>query len=414
MKNTFLLFLLLSFATDHLNAQFNFTTYGVPDGLPDMACRGIAVDSMGTLWVGTQGGVAKWNGNGFDHVPIDDGVEFPYVNTIKVAPDGNIWVGYLSLGDELGLSVIDPDGNLLLHADSVLRGEPGTWVHDIEFGPDGLVYIAIHDGIVTYDGNEWELEKISSTGFPANPSDILFDEDGTLWVGTIIGLAHQKDINQWDYYFTFNSGIVHDHVTTLEKAPDGRLWIGMGAGLSIFDGANFENYTVDDGLPNDRIRDIAFDETGRAWIMTDDGFSIFDNNTFQNYETYKHPSIEDRINDVLLHPTQGIWLTTSQGAVQVETDMTSTNELLQRRIEQISIYPVPATDYLNLAWENDGPAAVQSILLFDMNGRTVQRMDVHATQSELTMQLNSMVAGPYVLNIIWNDGSHHSLQLVKQ
>jgi len=416
MKNTIIaiissLVFLLS-AIGPLNAQYNFITFDENNGLPDTYARGIAVDSMGTLWVGTQNGVAKWNGSSFEHVPIDDGVDMPFVNVLEVAPDGNIWIGYLSFGDELGISVIDPEGNLLMHADSVLRGEPGTWVNEIEFGPDGLVYIGIQEGMVIYDGVEWILEEPSSTGFPSAPFAILFEEVESMWFGTFFGLAHQFNDGSWEYFFSLNTGLVDDNIRTMEFGPDGNLWIGTDDGLSIFDGQNFENYIMNNGLPSNFIRDIAFDEMGRTWLTTDDGFSIFDGTGFQNFETYEHQFIENQIEDVLIHPTLGTWLCTREGAVKVEMGTTPVFEVPQDWIEEVKVFPVPAIDHVNIRWENDEMGKMKSVNLMDAHGRRIRKIIFDDYRNDLTIDLSAISSGTYFLSFEM-EGGYFSKRIIR-
>ncbi len=405
MKNIITSILLAILAFGQTNAQYDFTTFDESDGLPDKTCRGLAVDDSGTLWIGTQEGLAKWDGTNFTAVPVEDGVTSPFVNVVKIDPDGNIWIGYLNVGSEAGLSVIDTEGNLLLHADSLLRGEPGTWVNDIEFGPDGLTYVAIGEGIAIYDGIDWSLETPTAANFSAAPVwDIEFAPNGSMWVGTFFGLAHLQANGQWEHFFTLNTDLIDDDVRMLTFGSDGRLWIGTHGGLSIFDGQNFENYWITEGLPNEFVRDIAFDEMGRAWLMTNDGFSIFDGEQFQNFETYEHPSIENKIENVVIHPTVGIWLATGQGLVSVQESVSAIGDPYAFELGMLDVFPVPANGFVRVRWEAELQGELQALSLISPHGKLLQRLSIEAGQSETQLDLTNLSAGQYWLRFETREG----------
>jgi ligand-binding sensor domain-containing protein len=406
MKNIFISIFFTFYTYSQICAQYEFTTFGESEGLPNKNCRGIAIDSSGTLWAGTQEGVAKWDGSEFVHVPINDGVTTPFVKTIQVAPDGNIWVGYLTIADELGLSVIDPDGNLILHVDSVLSGQSGTRVNDIEFGPDGLVYVAHTDGVSTFDGQEWQLETASTTNFAAAPIwDIEFAKDGSVWMATIFGLAHKKLDGTWEHFYSLSTDLIYDDVRTLEFGPDDRLWIGTSRGLSIYDGQGFENYWVTEGLPDEFIRDIAFDETGLAWLATDDGFSIFNGEEFQNFKTYVHPTINDKIENVIIDPTVGTWLTTREGMVKVETAVSALHHPVEIASESIKVFPLPAQNYVQVQWEAEKMGEVQRIQLVSDNGSLVRQFEIEPGQDEIRLDLQGLISGEYWLRFETGSGT---------
>ncbi|MEM9919190.1 MAG: two-component regulator propeller domain-containing protein [Bacteroidota bacterium] len=402
MKNVISLLLFFLLAHGQMIAQYQFTNFLESEGLPARSCRGMAVDSSGTLWVGTSEGVAKWNGSNFVHVPIDDSVSMPFVNVIEVAPDGNIWIGYLATGDKLGLSVIDPDGNLLLRADSILSGEAGTWVFDIAFGPDSLTYVAHIEGISTYDGSEWNSIVRTSENYAAAPVyDLLFDRDSSLWVGTFFGLAHRHTDGRWENFYTLSTDIISNNIRTLEQDAQGRLWIGTGNGLSIYDGQNFENYEMDQGLPDIFLRDITFDASNNAWIGTDDGFSVFDGASFQNFKTFEDDFIGNTIRDVVIHPTLGTWLTTRRGVFLVEQVATSTEDKPLDLDVQPKVFPNPTHGPVNLLWEKEG---LLTVSIFSSQGQLVKTLEPMDHERAMTTDLSSMPSGIYWLRIETKDG----------
>ena len=52
----------------------------------------MAQDSAGFLWVATQDGVYRYDGNRFARFGLGEGLPSSYVANVQAAPDGSVWV----------------------------------------------------------------------------------------------------------------------------------------------------------------------------------------------------------------------------------------------------------------------------------------------------------------------------------
>src|SRR5258705_13991363 len=66
-----------------------FRTYGTEAGLGNLAAMRLAQDAAGFLWVATQGGVYRYDGNRFTRFGLDEGLPSSYVPNVQAAPDGS-------------------------------------------------------------------------------------------------------------------------------------------------------------------------------------------------------------------------------------------------------------------------------------------------------------------------------------
>lgn len=86
-----------------------FHTFSTADGLPQATVRAIAQDATGFLWLGTQDGLARFDGYGFQvyrHERDDPwSLAESHVTALVADTDGSLWVGTLTGG----LSHYDPD-----------------------------------------------------------------------------------------------------------------------------------------------------------------------------------------------------------------------------------------------------------------------------------------------------------------
>lgn len=124
---------------------------------------------------------------------------------------------------------------------------------------------------------------------------ILQDSQGFLWFGT------QEGLNKYDgYSFTVykadpnNPGSLSDsHITAIEEASDGSLWIGTYyGGLNLFSPAEntFRQFLSDpedpSALPDERINTLLEDSQGNLWVGTRKGLSLLnpDKRSFTHFQ----------------------------------------------------------------------------------------------------------------------------------
>jgi len=72
----------------------NFVTYGLEEGLIQSQIRTITQDNSGVLWIGTIGGLAKYDGTGFTNYTQKDGLAEDWVTAALMDTLGNIWFGH--------------------------------------------------------------------------------------------------------------------------------------------------------------------------------------------------------------------------------------------------------------------------------------------------------------------------------
>src|SRR5688572_14958120 len=74
--------------------DYELQRWGVEHGLPQITVLAIAQDARGFLWVGTQGGIARFDGVrfvGYDRAVT--GVDTTFGASIAASADGSIWFG---------------------------------------------------------------------------------------------------------------------------------------------------------------------------------------------------------------------------------------------------------------------------------------------------------------------------------
>lgn len=125
---------------------------------------------------------------------------------------------------------------------------------------------------------------------------IIQDQQGFIWISTLNGL-NRFDGRTFKTFF-FNEGqlksLASNLLAGIEKANDGKIWVGTSTGISIYDPAKDHFYTLrhdpqnPQSLPSNQINFIRKDQDGHMWIGTQNkGIARYDpaSQTFDGFNT---------------------------------------------------------------------------------------------------------------------------------
>ena len=83
----------LSLFAPHSSAQrYNFKFYGEDEGLKNLAVQTVLQDRAGFLWVGTQNGLYRYDGNRFTAFTKNDGLPGTRIESVYESTDATLWV----------------------------------------------------------------------------------------------------------------------------------------------------------------------------------------------------------------------------------------------------------------------------------------------------------------------------------
>jgi signal transduction histidine kinase/ligand-binding sensor domain-containing protein len=235
-------FVCQALALDPQASSYLRTDFTVEQGLPDDEVTAIAQTPNGFLWVGTDGGLARFDGEHFTQIRLRPGIskEIP-VNFLLTAADGALWVG----------------------TDSGLVYIPGTAVDHF----DRSLVTMYHPG-----------------AGPSNRISCLLMREGILWVGTGRGL-YRFDRGH------FVTVIPDEPISTMDQTADGHLLIIAGHGFMEWDGARilrYPEYPKQLGVQSDGIFQVHEDRNRVRWFCTSSGIARLANGSFQKLAPFGH------------------------------------------------------------------------------------------------------------------------------
>ncbi len=118
------------------------------------------------------------------------------------------------------------------------------------------------------------VEKIydNTNGMVSSEANVICEtNDGYIWIGSYAGLT-RYDGNEFE--FIREGGLVN--VVSMMTDSKGRLWIGTNdAGIARYENGRYTYFTSEDGLSSNSIRCFAEDENGNVYVGTSDKICRF-------------------------------------------------------------------------------------------------------------------------------------------
>lgn len=133
---------------------------------------------------------------------------------------------------------------------------------------------AVNDS-ADFDNFDNFVEKIynNTNGLVSSQANVICEtEDGYIWIGSYAGLTRY---NGAEFEFIREGGLVN--VVSMMTDSKGRLWIGTNdAGIARYENGEYTYFTCDDGLPSNSVRCFAEDKDGRVYVGTSSKICRFD------------------------------------------------------------------------------------------------------------------------------------------
>ena len=320
--------------------------FNVNAGLPDRKINSLLPVGE-ELWVGTDTGLYRGNGNGFRRLELPSFLGNVQVLSLLRDHDSNIWVGTtrgllrmsgkgISFSEEKelrgdgGINALfeDREGNLWIGgARGLCRIRDSAFVtyssvSDRRFEHNGPVYVD-PEGRTWFAPAQGGLYVLQNgrvqpvTSIPSN--DVVYSISGradVVWAGRQRGgltrLRFRNGAIETRSYTKAN-GLAQNSVYAVYESRDGSVWAGtVNGGVSRFKDEHFTTYTTTNGLASNTVSSILETRDGAMWFATPTGLSSFSNGQWRTYTTREGlPSPE--VNCLFEDSSGTLWSGTSAG-----------------------------------------------------------------------------------------------------
>jgi len=248
--------------------EFALDQWTTADGLPQNSVTSIVEAPDGYLWIGTFGGLARFDGTSFH-------------------PEGRV----------------DSSGH---HIDRVLA---------LAVGPDSALWIGTEDGLLRYK-NEVYQRFSAADGLPDNQVTVLhLDHAGVLWVGTQRGIGRLVGAGRFEALRSIG-GVPLEQVTALVEDAAGVLWGSAGDRLVTLPGGTLASARWQPPpVPGARAL-LQRDRGGALWFSLTRGVARVDSGAARVYRDVSGASGPAVVGE---DPAGGLWLgTNNDGLFSVE------------------------------------------------------------------------------------------------
>ena len=281
----------------------------VDDGgaIPDRVLTCLAQDQQGFIWLGTAGGLLRYDGFRFQRFAsrADDPSSLPgnLVRSILVASDGRIWVGT----DVDGLAVMDPASGKFRRyqpaPDNPGAISPGALFALAEDAAGGIWVGSVGGGLdyLPANGERFEHHAPKPLGAEtavAQINALLVDGSGRLWVGSSQGLYWRSDngpVVAAPIAGAVGELIGQSIVYSLMEDADGAIWVGSREGrifrLQVEAAAITAEHLNAEEVVETGVTHSAYSmvEVGdRVWVGLQDGIELRDRRSGQIVERVEH------------------------------------------------------------------------------------------------------------------------------
>lgn len=285
------------------------------DNIPiDSGIEMMTSDYQGNMWVASSTqGVMKIVTNSFVDLSKRSGLPEEVTNAVCLYGDE------LFIGTDTGLRIIDSSGYQVQNTLTGLIGD--SRVRCIRNGINGDLWIGTYTnghGLIhlTKDGRTVSLT--TAEGMPDNEIRcICVRDDGTVLVGTNVGLAEIKD-DKVIRTVGKKEGMDNTVLLSVEEGADGIIYAGSdGNGLYEINGTEVKNIGRDDGLTSDVILRVKKDSKRKLdWIITSNSIEYLKDGVIHQITTFPY----NNNYDLYFDHNDDMWITSSYGLFSVRTE----------------------------------------------------------------------------------------------
>jgi len=229
--------------------------------LPDSAVTKLLVTSDGTLWIGTYAGLASWKEGKLTRYPE---LRNKFVAALLQDHEGTVWAGTLAA----------PSGQLCAIRNGVVQcygqdGSLGRIVSSLYEDKTGVLWAGAQSALWRWKPGPPRQYSVSG----ADLNDLNVGNERELLIAMRDGLKEFDD-GQIETYSL--RGVKSVSVNRLLTDHDGGLWIGtLDQGLIHVHDGRTDVFSKSDGLSGDVIFSLFEDREGDVWVSTNGGLDRF-------------------------------------------------------------------------------------------------------------------------------------------
>jgi ligand-binding sensor domain-containing protein/signal transduction histidine kinase len=265
-------------------------------------------DQQSRLWISTSYGLVCRHNGQFASFTVNEGLPDNSIGPIVEDSSGKIWIGTAG-----GLTRFE-NGNFKTL--TVEQGLSRNLIQTLCARADGTVLVGTSAGVQSLSGDRF----VSWTTLPnvpaANITSIAESKNGHLWFGTLDGLYGVEREGTTPVAVT----LPNSRVSAVRVDREGALWVATAGGTARFLNGKVETFTATDGLSSNLVLSLFEDREGSIWIGTEaGGLNLLKSKKFNTFTT-KDGLPSDLVKAIYQDAQGGIWIGSQGGGLTLFKD----------------------------------------------------------------------------------------------
>lgn len=269
----------------------------------------LAQTRTGYLWLGTHDSLYRFDGFTFSRYRTSSGQDLGIISSLLTSQHG-LWVGQRN-----GHISFIPDGDAPSTSFKLGRGV----IYALAETPDGSLWAAANDGLMRFDGEQWQHVGVSEGFLGKNAHSLIVDNSGRLWVADeqrLYFLARGAHVLQ-------DSGVRSIRTLHMTQASDGKLWLIESGSENLLQVELNETPRLARRIKvGESINQLLFDRVGGLWLSTTSGGLLYvaqpdklKDDSFANLERFSAvDGLSSNFARPLLEDSEGsLWIGTQSG-----------------------------------------------------------------------------------------------------
>lgn len=303
------------------SSGYRFEHITVNEGLSHSDAMTVVQDRYGFIWVGTNDGIDRYDGYELKkyQLPVNpqNGLSGNRIRSMYLDQQGRLWIG----AESAGLFLFDPNRDQFVNSTQqtimsdgapLLKLLAQSDVVDITSDAQGRLWVGTHRSgvfVLQFNGQN-RLNQVShiplfdATQRSYRVTELVIDQSGTVWIGTIGGGLHYIDIRDTANAIPATTKVAPLASTTIRALHldrRGDLWIGTNDRIFWVNRANQQARQNLDKYPlpqaHQGLECLYLDTMGRLWIGTNFGLHLWESQTAKQGATL--PIRTDRVTTFL-------------------------------------------------------------------------------------------------------------------
>ena len=278
-----------------LAQQYSFHTYGLDRGLTNLGIKNLYQDPKGFLWVSTENGIFRYDGERFQPYGIKEGLPPTTGAAFGEAPDGSPLVG--------GTSGLFKKTGERFERIPMPGAKSVFWFSGIQSDGKGTTWLATDAGLMAFTKDGLRLYP-KPAGIENPQAYSLFVEDNAVWFGCDTKLCRLQTGNVT--VFGPDDGLPPSQWRRIQRAGNGELWAEGDTELALLRPHRSHWESPAPPFPNGVTRGLMKDSGGRIIVGTNQGLAIRENDS---WKTIGHPSgLDGSVYSILQDREGSIWI----------------------------------------------------------------------------------------------------------